>query len=959
MRILVAALLVQAFASAQSASLRGVITDESGAVIPGAAVTLTGPPGVVKTTSASDGKYAFTGLPGGEYTVHVTAPELVLPQPAKVSLRAGVQTLNLQLKVASMAQQVTVQDNLGPAVTTDPSANAGALVLRGADLDALADNPDDLAADLQALAGPSAGPAGGAVFIDGFSGGQLPSKESIREIRINQNPFSPEYDKLGFGRIEIFTKPGTDKFKGTVSYNFGDSFWNSRDPYAAHKAPFLLKEYGGNLSGPLTSKSSFFVDIQRHAIDNGAIINATTVDPALLTVGPFTDVFRVEQRRTIVSPRVDYQLTPAHTLSLRYQWIQADIPNSGIGSFNLVSRGEHGHSNMHTIQATETAVLGTRTVNETRFQYFRAGSSLMSNDPAAAIQVLGAFNGGGAQTGNSSDVQDNYELQNYTTIAAGAHAWKLGARLRGTLETSISPANFGGAFTFAGGLAPELDANNQPLLDGSGNPVQVQITSIERYRRTLLFQRLGLTPAEARALGGVPTQFTLNAGTPGLSAGQFDAGLFAGDDWRVRPNLTLSLGVRYELQTNLGDWREIAPRLGLAWAPARKAAKLVIRAGFGMFYDRFVLNNVLTAERYNGVLQQQFVVTDPLFFPKIPAATSLAGSAQTVRQLSSTLRAPYIMQSALGLERQLPGNTTVALTWANSHGLHHLRSNNINAPRGPHGLIPFAGRGPILLMESSGLYNQNQLIVNVNTRVNKSISLFGNYVLNRAFANTDGLSTYPANPYDFTGEYGPASTDIRQRVVFGGTISTKWDLRVSPLLTAASGPPFDITTGSDLYGDTLFTARPGILTSAGKAGLISTRYGLLDPNPSAGEMLLPRNFGRGPGSVMLNGRIGKVFAFGPKGEGSIAAGGVNRGSVGVFGSQASSAVNTKRRYNLAVSMQIRNLLNHTNPGPIIGNITSPLFGLANQSAGATSLGGTNFLESANNRRLELQMRLTF
>src|SRR5205823_8697589 len=130
------------------------------------------------------------------------------------------------------------------------------------------------------LAGPAAGPKGD--YIDGFSGGQLPLKNAIREIRINQNPFAPEYDKLGFGRIEILTKTGADKLKGTGFYNFGDSFWNSRDPYGQQKAPFLLKEYGGNVSGPLGSKASFIIDVQRHAIDNGAIIDGITLDSQTL-----------------------------------------------------------------------------------------------------------------------------------------------------------------------------------------------------------------------------------------------------------------------------------------------------------------------------------------------------------------------------------------------------------------------------------------------------------------------------------------------------------------------------------------------------------------------------------------------------------------------------------------------------------------------------------------------------
>jgi hypothetical protein len=190
-----AALVFCGSLAAQSASLRGQITDESGAVIPSAKVILNGPSRLVKTTTTSiDGSYSFVGLSPGDYTIQASAPELGLPQPVRVALKSGPQTLNLQLKVASTAQQVTVEANSGPTVSTDAASNASALVLRGADLDSLSDNPDDLQADLQALAGPAAGPGGGAIFIDGFSGGQLPSKESIREIRINSNPFSPEFD---------------------------------------------------------------------------------------------------------------------------------------------------------------------------------------------------------------------------------------------------------------------------------------------------------------------------------------------------------------------------------------------------------------------------------------------------------------------------------------------------------------------------------------------------------------------------------------------------------------------------------------------------------------------------------------------------------------------------------------------------------------------------------------------
>ncbi len=975
--------------AAQTAALRGQVTDESGAVIPGAKVTLNGPSGLVKTTTtASDGSYSFVGLPSGSYTVQASAPDLGLPQPAKVALKTGAQTLNLQLKVASTLQQVTIQDNPGPSVTADPSNNASALVLQGEDLQALSDDPEDLQADLQALAGPSAGPNGGSIYIDGFSGGELPAKDSIREIRINQNPFSPEYDKLGYGRIEIFTKPGTDKFHGSAFYNFANDVLNSRNPYAAQKAPFLLNEYGGNVSGPINKRASFFLDVRRDSVDNGSIINAVTLDPETLFASPFTDVFRVPQRRVSVHPRIDYQINANNTLTVRYGFSDMDIQDAGIGSFNLISRGYHVQNTNHHMQIAETAVLGTNVVNETRFQFFHVGGETIANSLTPALQVLGSFNGGGAQVGRSFDTKNNYEFQNYTSILHHAHSFRFGVRARAETDANISPQNFGGSFTFGGGVGPELDANNQPVLDASGNPVLVTISSIERYQRTLVFQGLGLPAAQIRALGGGATQFSVNAGVPALSVGQADVGAFFGDDWRMRPNLTVSLGLRYETQTNIHDFHDIAPRIGLAWAPgarAKKPAKTVLRAGFGMFYDRFDLGNTLTASRYNGIVQQQYVVSNPDFFPNIPAISSLASfqSVQTIQEISSRLRAPYLMQSAASIERQLPRHTTVAVTYTNAHGLHMLRSNDINAPLpGTYqpnvpgsGVFPRGVPGPVFLMESSGLYNQNQLITNVNSRLNQNISLFGFYTFNHARSNTDSLGTLPANPYNYSGEYGPASTDVHHRVFIGGSVNTKWNVRLSPFVVLQSGPPYDITAGHDLFGDTLFNGRPGIATDPNKPGVIETQYGLLDPNPTPDEKLLPRNFGRGPGSFTVNMRLGKTFGFGPSREGSGGSGGPGGGGPGGGGGGGRRGgpgspygggggfqsifgpASTGRRYNLTVSISARNLLNHNNPGPIVGNITSPLFGLANQMAGG--FGGGGFSEDANNRRLELQMRFSF
>ena len=928
------------FLDGQTATFTGHVTDESGAVVPGAAVVLRGPDGLQRTTtSGADGVYSFAVPASGEFTLQASAPGLAMAQPEKISLAAAARTLDLRLRIVVSTAQITVEES-AVAVSTDSSANASATVITGSDLQSLADNPEDLQADLEALAGPSAGPSGGAIFVDGFSSGQLPPKESIREVRLNQNPFSPEYDKFGMGRIEIFTKPGTDKYHASIGYNLGTDRWNSRNPYAAQKAPFLLQETENSFSGPLSKRSSFTFDLERQAVDNGSVTNAVIVDPVTLQRAPFSSVLRTPQRHLRVGPHVDYQLNEKNYLSLRYTLTRAHIDDAGIGGFDLISRGFHLLNTFNTAQVIETSVHGA-SLNETRFQYFRWGSSSAANRAGPEIQVLGAFNGGGANNAYSHDVQSSYELQNNTSITHGPHAFRFGTRLRGQIDDSYLPQNFNGTFTFGGALAPPLDASNHALPGAL-----IQIDSIEQYRRTLI-----------GAAGGGASQFTIAAGQPAVAVHQFDWGVFLNDDWRVKPNLTVNLGIRYEKQTNIRDAKDFAPRLGFAWSPGAKGNKpsrTVLRGGFGLFYDRFGLGNTLIAQRYNGIVQQQYVITNPSFFTATPSIAVLGATSatQSVRQVDPYFRAPYLFQSALTAERQLPRNTTLALTYSNVHALHVLRSLDINAPlpgtyAGPGtGVYPYAGRGPIFLMTASGLYNQNQLLVNVNSKLNPAVSIFTSYVLNRALSNSDGLGTHPGNPYDYSGEYGPASSDVRHRFVLGGSINTRWNVRLNPLVSFQSGAPFNITAGDDPYGTTLFTARPGLATDFSRPGLVQTAYGLLDPNPIPGETLLGRNAGRGPALVSVNLRIGKVWSFGPE-----------RGTSSTPSRREVFSVPASRRYTVTASLAARNVLNHTNAGPIIGNISSPLFGRANQVAGNPN--GEGFSENANNRRLELQVRFAF
>src|SRR5580700_6863203 len=309
-------LAVSAALAQTPGSLKGQVLDPSGAAVPGATVTLTGPNGVVKVAqSDNNGAYSVVGLPPGKYTIRVIAAGFDLFEGSIADLPGGrASTFDAKMSVASEKQEVTVKDT--QQVELDPAKNAGALVLKEADLDMLSDDPDDLQADLLALAGPAAGPNGGQIFIDGFSSGQLPPKDSIREIRINSNPYSAEYDTQGRGRIEIFTKPGSEKFHGSVNANYSDHLFNARNPFITSPAfPVPAadsKLLTANLSGPIIkTKMSFFIDFQRRQQRLDALINAVTLAPNTFTKVPFGYAVLAPNTFDSVSPRITYQLTPS------------------------------------------------------------------------------------------------------------------------------------------------------------------------------------------------------------------------------------------------------------------------------------------------------------------------------------------------------------------------------------------------------------------------------------------------------------------------------------------------------------------------------------------------------------------------------------------------------------------------------------------------------------------------
>lgn len=932
-------------AQAPTSTLHGAVADPSGAVIPGATVTAKGPAGqpvTAKTDGA--GAYEIKGLQPGKYSVSVAARGFsVVVREAEVT--AGEDhKLDFALEISAQQAEIVVEGE-GAQVSTNPENNGGTITLTGKDLDALSDDPDELQSELQALAGPSAGPNGGQIYIDGFTGGQLPPKSSIREIRINQNPFSAEYDKLGFGRIEILTKPGTDKFHGQFFFNDNDAVLNARNPFVPDQPGYQSEMFNGNIGGPINKHASFFFNVERRNINDTNSVVATVLDPSLAPVN-FSQAVPNPRTRTSINNRIDWAFGANNTLTARYQFTDINEQNDGVGLFSLASQGYNRHSSEHTFQLTDTQILSQRTVNETRFEYQRGTNDLFAQSNLPEILVQGAFTGGGNTAGTQLTTSDHYELQNYTLMTLGKHTLKFGGRLRATSETLFSNQNFNGTFTFA-----SLAAYQAALQNPAANP-----------------------PAQFSIAGTPP------GGTPQISDTLWDAGVYVQDDWKFRPNVTFSYGLRFESQNDIHDHADFAPRVGVAWGlgSGKKPPKTVLRAGYGIFYDRFPQNLVIEADQLNGINQTQFVIQNPTFFnPNSVPPIGTLGSPSTSNhyQIDPNLRAPYTMQVAIGVERQLTKNATLTVNYLNSRGLHQLITENINAPQ-PDGTMAFPGQGPIYQFESAGIFKQEQLMTNVNVRAGTRLSLFGYFVINNAHSNVSGVASFPSDQFDPSVDYGRTPFDVRYRTFFGGSIALPRGFRVSPFMIFNSGQPFNIVLGQDRNGDSIFNDRPFFANSPNQPGAVVTPFGVFDPSLTGqpGEQIIPPYLGTGPSQFTFNVRLAKTFGFGevresdsnnPQNQNRRGGEGGERGRGGpggprgpVFGGQGGGGpfggpAATSRPYNLTFSVSVRNLFNNVNLATPVGIITSPRF---DQSI---ALAGGPFSTSDANRRVDLQVMFSF
>lgn len=873
-------------------NLSGEIIDQTNAVIVGAEVVLTNENGEdQKTLTNQKGVFQFKLLAKGKYKLKVSAAGFADHEEEIELSSAKLSPLSILL-VPSFTENVEVEE----LAMLDSNRAAGAISLTKREIEDLPDDPEQLAERLQQLAASvGAVPGQATVTVDGFnSNGKVPPKSAIKQVRVSPSPFSAEFDTPSFQgttRIEVQTKPGASSLNGSAFFNYNGTAFNAREPLALERAENQTKRYGFQLgSAIIKNKAGYFIDFEKRDIDEASTVNATILDNNFQPIS-FIANSPNPQRLWNGSARADWQINKNHTAIFRFSSSRNKLEGLGIGGTSLAERGFDNLQTENTFRFSETAIINPKAVNEFRVGYTinRIEQNALNNQPA--IIVSGAFSSGGAFLQNLNRQEKLLEIADSITLDTKQHNLKFGFQLYNRNISETRAENTNGTFYFGGNS---------------------QFSSLEQYRRAVL----GLA-------GGIPTRYSATIGAPKISANQWYFGGFFQDEWRFNPKVTLSLGLRYEVQTAPTDTNSFAPRLSIAYTPDQKQ-NWVFRSRAGIFYTRNSESLVMDADRLDGQNQRQIIIESPSF-PNPFLNGNIINSIQTRRIIDSDLNTPRAIILRGDFERKLPQGWRVSgsFTWTNSRYL--LRSRNINAPiisaLNPNPLTaprPFGTAENILQYESSGKYRGYVIYAGVNQNSNKHFTLNLNYLYFNYKSDTESSSMLPQSSYDLANEWATQSWAFPHRVYINSNVNLPKKLNLAISFSATGGRLLNLTTGFDNNGDGNFNDRPN-LSNANDLQAIRTIFGYFNPNVINGN--LPRNFASLPASVNLNLNLSRTFTFG-KAKG-----------------------NKESPYKLTANIRANNVLNRTNVSDLVSVVSSQFLGRVTSASQA--------------RRIELGLRFAF
>ena len=850
--VVVLAVLVAARVWAQAVgSLHVTVVDPSGGVIVGATVTVTSAEPnsasapLAPATTAENGIATIPNVVPGRYLIKAEFPGFDSRELKDVRVRVGDNKQVAVLPLPKLETAVTVAQDKQEAAAN--RAQTFGTVLTRDEIEALSDDPATLQQQLQDMAGP-----GAVIKIDGFEGGALPAKAQIRSIRISRDQFAAENHTAGGVFIEVITQPGLGPVRYQSTLRMRDGDLSGRSPFVPVKGPEGNNIFGLGLGGGLIKdKSSFYLSVYGiNSYDTPNLNAATPNGTQAFALG-----LKTPRNNLFVNGQLDYALTLDQTLRFAYNLTRNTTNNLGVGGFVEPDGAYSTETNVNNLRIQHFGPLGRRAVTRTRLMFFWNDATTQSVTPAPTIRVLDAFTSGGAQV-SGGDHARTVQLASDLDYVLGRHSLRMGLLLDGGWYRSDRNANYLGTYTF---------------------------DNLQTY------------------LAGQPSNYSRRLGDPNITYGNLQSGVYVQDDIRVLKNLTLSPGVRYEVQTHVSDYQNIGPRVGVTWAPFPSGVT-TFRGSVGIFYDWLPTATYQQALQINGLRQQELNIINPAY-----PDPGTVGIIPPVNRyfLAPDFAAPRTTRVSGGVEQGIGKLVRVVTTYSYQRGSDLSRGLNLNAPI--NGVRPDFTFANVIEAVSDAASRQHQVQVDAN--INPGALLpdfkgplisfhrmtgFINYTWATLRNNTDGAFSIPATG-NVNEEWGPASNDVRSRLNLTFNNQIVRNLLVNFNLYTATAPAYTLLTGQDTNGDGVFNDRP---TGVG------------------------RNTLRADGRTSIFFQVAYQFAFGktaplPPG-------------IGVFGGGGAAQVRTfdqgNARYRLQVFVSADNLTNQANYLGYSGVMTSPFFG---------------------------------
>ena len=837
-----AVLLLHAAAGAQScpsgSTLQGAVRDSTAAMIPGAEVTLDGK---LSHKSGPDGHFGFTCVPPGRHQLTATYDGFA-PATLEVTLPPAVVNLAFTLLPAAQASVTVESDDVSQVA---PPGGGNAITLAGKQLDALADDPDDLLRELQQLAAASGGnPANTTISVDGFQdSAQVPPKDSIAFINVSPDIFSAEYREPPFSgaRVEIFTKPGAKAFHGALFATNSSSFMNARDPFTTTTGSIGKQRYGFDLTGPVRKQgSNFRLTLEHRSIDETVAVDAITPDANGNPVNTL-DTVPIPQRLWEGNARLDWQFGPKNFAFVSFAANVRHFENQGVGGQTLREAGYDAGQNDFTIDASNVTTISPQLVHEARASYEHYTITDIPNSTAPSLQVSGFFTGGGASIGNDRDLRSRIEYDDDFILTTKKHLIKSGVQLLYYYRSADATLNFNGTYIFSG---------FQPA-----NPAAPYVSALQQYQQAIT------QPGQP---GSTATEFNNVAGNPHVLVSQVRFSAFFQDNIKFNPHWSLFYGLRYFLETDPANFNSIAPRAGFAYTPDKKQT-WVLKGHVGLFDGEYPSDDALELHREDGIQRITSLIYNPVYGNAFTGATPIHAE----RTLAPGFDQGVYLIGEVSVSKDLPFGFNINAQTVFLRFLTDGRTVNVNQPLNgsPFGPRPFAPNLDILQAQNSGSGQGHGDFVGLSNFKRKRVQFFLGALHMDIRDNTDDrLFFQPQSAYTDAGETVRRTGNSLWSLFGNVNIALPYKLSLAGTGYANGGSPFNLLTGADNNGDGNFNDRPQYAPAGSVANgttIFNTPMGLLT---NAGAIVngipvapIQRNLGALPWSFHIDANLQRAF----------------------------------------------------------------------------------------------------